>query len=479
MRVTQMKDTHSSCDYTFIFSSIQNENGSVRFINRASGIEGTLSVSINDHDFQYRTQKNFPSIVADLVDIAVAIHTADRLTDQPLNKKQVCIQVVLPVRNPDVLNGADIMERLTKLLYWATGSRWIFEFQYRKDEGRAVERQSLLFSAEPHIDEIALWSGGLDALAGLCIRLQRNDSRRFMLFGTGSSDNVYARQKSVFEQAQVEFPNRLSLCRVPLRFSSSSNHKKNKLSRARGVVFTFLGAACSYLMGCKTLHLYENGVGAINLPYRKSALGLDHSRSVHPLTLLQVSDVVSRILKDDFKVHNPFLFWTKGEMCQSLTHEAGRRLILATTSCDSPHRKTYVQCGYCSSCLLRKQSLLAAGIEDPSRYIVPHGELPSGDTELYLRHMLVQVSTIKNILETKKSWSSQWQAITRRFPELDNISDRLSVHDEIEVSDIQKRLLRLYQTYVSEWDAAKSKIMLDMPNPHRSDCVQDTLFASV
>lgn len=473
-----MKDALSSSDYTLIFSSVQNDDGSVRFINRASGVEEAIGVSINDHDFRYRTQKEFPSIVADLIDIAVAIHTTDRLTQQPLEGKQTYIQVVLPVRNPDFLNGADIVEKLTKLLYWTTGSRWVFEFLNRKDEGRAVERQSLLLSAEPHVDEIALWSGGLDALAGLGTRLQQDNSRKFMLFGTGSSDSVYARQKSVFECAQVAFPNRLSLCRVPLRFSNSTKHRKNKFSRARGVVFTLLGSACSYLMGRKTLHLYENGVGAINLPYRKSALGLDHSRSVHPLTLLQVSNTVSEILIEDFDVQNPFLFWTKGEMCQALAHEVGKTLILSTTSCDSPHRKTYVQCGYCSSCLLRRQSLAAAGIDDPSRYVVPHGEPPSGDTGLHLRHMLTQVSNIKELLDAENDFSSKWQALTRRFPELDNISDRFKIADTKGVSSTQERLLRLYQTYISEWDAVESQISSNMLNPTSGKHLQNSLLTS-
>lgn len=476
MRVIQMEDASFSNKYTLIFSSIQNDDSSVRFINQTSGEEETVGVSIDDHEFQHRTQREFPSIVADLIDIAVAIHTTDRLTQQPLDDKQTCIHIILPVRNPSFLNKASIVEKLCKLLYWTTASRWTFEFQTRQDEGRDVERQPLLLSTRPHVDEIALWSGGLDALAGLCTRLQQNNGRNFMLFGTGSSDNVYARQRSVFECALTAFPSQLSLCRVPLRFSNSTEHIKNKFSRARGVVFTLLGSACSYLMGRKKLHLYENGVGAINLPYRKSALGLDHSRSVHPLTLLQVSETVSTIFTEDFEVENPFLFWTKGEMCQALTDELGKTLILATTSCDSPHRKKYVQCGYCSSCLLRRQALAAAGIDDPSRYVVPHGESPAGDTGLYLRHMLTQVSTIKELLGAENDFSSQWQAFTRRFPELDSISDRIEATGTKEGSSTKKKLLRLYQTYVSEWDAVESQISSNMLSPIEDKHLQSSLL---
>lgn len=474
-----MRNTSLRNDYTLIFSAIQNKNGFVRFTNEETSEEEKIGISIDDGAFQYRTRKEFPPIVADLIDIAVAIHATDRLTEQPLDKNQTCIRVVLPVRNPDVLSSSDIVENISRLLYWTTGSRWAFEFQGRVEVGRAVERQPLLLSTEHDVSEVALWSGGLDALAGAYNRLQQHDSRRFMLFGTGSSDNVYARQRAVFKRIQTVFPNRVSLCQAPLRFSSSEKHRKNKFSRARGVVFTLLGSAYAYLMGRNTLHLYENGIGAINLPYRKSSVGLDHSRSVHPLTLLQVGTTVSSILKESFEVRNPFLFWTKGEMCQALDHAVGKSLILSTTSCDSPHRKKSIQCcGYCSSCLLRKQSIAASKIEDPSRYIVPHGEPPVGDTELHLRHMLEQVSIIKDLLSSEKDFSLQWQALTQRFPELDDISDRLGANSAIAVSDVRRKLLRLYQTYVSEWDAVKSQLVPSVLSKTAEQHLLDKLLVS-
>ena len=75
-----------------------------------------------------------------------------------------------------------------------------------------------------------------------------------------------------------------------------------------------LGSAYSYLRGHRVLHVYENGIGAINLPYRKSAVGLDHSRSVHPETLRRVGLLMTELIDENFKVRNPFLFHTKAEM---------------------------------------------------------------------------------------------------------------------------------------------------------------------
>ncbi|MDY7020885.1 MAG: 7-cyano-7-deazaguanine synthase, partial [Cyanobacteriota bacterium] len=252
----------------------------------------------------------------------------------------------------------------------------------------------------------------------------------------------------------------MALCRVPINFSNSKLLRKNKITRARGVVFTLLGAACAYLMGQRTLSVYENGMGAINLPYRASAVGLDHSHSVHPLTLLKVSDVVSELLGEEFRVHNPFLFWTKAQMCRALAENQENDLAAITQSCDRRHRKPQqpIQCGYCSSCILRKQALAAAKIEDKTRYIIPHGDPPAKDPTQHLRQMLEQVNTFRKLLSPSDQIDLQWEALTREFPVLDDIVDRSAGIENLSPVDMQSRLIELYQTYINEWDIAESQI---------------------
>ena len=279
---------------------------------------------------------------------------------------------------------------------------------------------------------------------------------------------MYSRQKDVFNALTELFPNRLYLCRVPIRFSDSYFYKKNKISRARGVVFTFLGAACAHLMNQNALYLYENGIGAINLPYTKSSVGLDHSRSVHPITLLKVSNVLSDLLGQSFTVNNPFLFWTKAEMCRSLFENRSINIVKLTSSCDSPHRKQPTQCGYCSSCVLRKQSLSASKIEDETRYIVPHGEQPKGDVTLHFMHMKDQVSTLRSVLNKDSLPNAQWKALTQRFPELDDIVDRMRTVEEMQNKDLKAHLVKLYQSYISEWSTVESGMM--------EDCIESNNF---
>ncbi|WNZ44463.1 7-cyano-7-deazaguanine synthase [Leptolyngbya boryana CZ1] len=451
-------------DYTLIFSPVMDRNGNVCFVDHSRNRKSTIGIVVDDSNFGYRIQQEFPSIIADLIDLAVAIHASDRLSLQNLRHQQARISIVLPVRHPELLSADPFQEKLSDLLEWATGSRWVFDFRKRLASERSVEQQPLLSPINSYVDEIALWSGGLDALAGLYTRLKANPEKSFMLFGAGSNDNAFDRQKRVFQVLRQSSPNNLHLCQIPIRFSASNQHQKNKISRARGIVFTLLGSACAYLMGQRVLHLYENGIGAINLPYRKSAVGLDHSRSVHPLTLLKVSELISGLLGEEFQVKNPFLFWTKARMCRTLAEDGRNDLQLLTMSCDRPHRQQPTQCGYCSSCILRKQAIAASLMEDKTRYIVPHGNKLSGDTNLYLQHMLLQVSTLRDLLKVSDVFSVQWESLTRRFPELDDIVDRAAMAEDVLPADMQKHLIRLYQTYVAEWAAVEPRISADFLN---------------
>lgn len=467
-----------SCDikqlnYTLDFKSILNSQGSVDFFDYDKKIKKNIGITIKDRELNYRFYSNFPSVVADLIDLAVAIYASDRLSYQPLRETQSQIYVTLPVRNPQLFNSALLQEKLNNLLDWATGSRWHFDFQQRTESERIVEQQQVLPMIENDC-EVALWSGGLDSLAGVYTKLNNQPKLPFMLFGTGSNKIIHNKQKKVCQAVNDLFPSRVNICQVQIDLNNSNKHRKNKISRSRGIVFTLLGSACAYLMGQKTLHIYENGIGAINLPYRASAVGLEHSRSVHPITLLMVSDLISEILGETFRVKNPFLFWTKAEMCQRLAKDQRTELSALTMSCDSPHRRQGqpMQCGYCSSCILRKQALAASGLEDKTSYVIPHGNKPKADPRLHLQNMLVQVKTLDRVFGVSDRLDIQWENLTQRFPELDDIVDRVAPEENFLYSDMRSSLLQLYRNYVTEWHSVESQVAADIlkwNNQHLSD----------
>ena len=447
-------------EYCLHFDPLQDNGSIVRRIDRSTGEDHHVRINIDDHDFKHRIQREFPSVIADVIDLAVAIHASDRLTIQDPKQPQIQLKVVLPVRHPEILNKSTLNQQLCQLLNWATGKQWVFEFERRRQPGRSIENQPLLCNFDPYVDEVSLWSGGLDALAGLYDRLKHSPAKSFALFGSGSNDNTHKKQQDVFHSLQHLFPDRLDLCRIPIRFDQSSHLEKNP-SRARGIVFMLLGSAYSCLHGLRVLHVYENGIGAINLPYRKSAVGLDHSRSVHPETLFGVGLLMTELIGDNFKVRNPFLFQTKAEIMKSLADDARIDLASQTSSCDSPHRKPQqpTQCGYCSSCVLRKQALAASQLKDNTQYIVPHGNPPAGDIRLYLESMLAQVATLRDRLKASNREVDQWWALSQRFPELNDIVDRTHSEENMTLLEMRHQLIRLFQSYVSEWDLVTPSLL--------------------
>lgn len=464
-------------DYTLHFSPIRNRNSHVKLINNVNGLEKKFGFWLNDEDFSANTfQLTISFFIADLVDLAASIYASDRLVPQELTAKERYIEVYLPVRNPEVLNKKTFQEKLEDLLWWTTGSKWVFHFRQREIPGRSNEFQGNLFGMfDPkpfQVDEVALWSGGLDAFAGLHHRLCHGEAKAFLLFGTGGNKEVYSLQGKVASIMQSDFPGRVLLSRLLLHFDGTKDHQKNQISRARGVVFTLLGSACALLVNKKELYIYENGIGAINLPYRKSAVGLDHTRSVHPLTLLKVSNLISDLVGHPFRIHNPFLFNTKAEMCDSLRHvENSSALVMETKSCDRPRRQKnkISQCGACSSCILRKQALAASRITDKTRYVASHDNACSIAERQYFEHMVAQASTFKELLNRSMNPVQQWCDLTQEFPELDDIVDRYVKVEKLPATEMQQKLLHLYKTYATEWDTVKAQISASLSNPKAED----------
>jgi len=443
--------------YTFEFQPISNSNGSFKFIDHFHEQEESIGFNINDEAFAYRVENKFPSIIADLIDLAVAIYASDRLAFHDLGKTQRCLHISLPLRHPELFSSKLLQRKLKDLLIWATESKWSFEFKERQVSGRFVEQQPILLPTITPDSEVALWSGGLDSLAGLYTRLKATPDQPFILFGTGSNNIIYSYQGKVADKMRSLFPSRVSLLRVPIHLHNSGQQRKNKLSRVRGVLFTLLGSACAYLMGQRKLFVYENGIGAINLPYSKSTVGLDHSRSVHPQTLLMVSDLVSEVIGEKFEVKNPFLFWTKAQMCKDLAKDSRSDLSSSTVSCDSRHRKKIAsQCGYCSSCLLRRQALIVANLEDKTPYVITHRKHQlKKDPSSYFCRMQTQVNTIDKLLKLSNKREIQWKYLAQEFFEMDDIVDRTFKAEKLSSIEMRYKLIQLYETYIDEWKAVE------------------------
>ena len=432
-------------DYIFEFKGIGNSGGDFSMTIPDKNESHPLNVYFNDSDFaRGRQSSDFPSVVADLVDLAVSTCVADWLSFKK-TEYQRHLRVKLPLRHPEIFGNFHSVEALQSILFWYTGDHWDLEFVPRIEKGRLSECQLCVSGCVPV--EVALWSGGLDALAGVYNRSNEIDIETFTLFGTGSNKHTLGVQQTVYRELKKRLGARINLMQLPFYVNGAKRFPKNSRLRSRGFTFILLGVACALLQRSQKLFTYENGIGAINLPYRSSEVGLDHSRSVHPLSLLKMGHLVSEWLGSPFSIENPFMYKTKAQMCRIFERHEDLELVSHTVSCDSRHRQKghETQCGYCSSCLLRRSSLVAAGVKDSTRYVVKHSRPSNASDRLHFRVMDFQVEKLRSILATENPWYN----FTRAFPIIQDIVDHSK--GTIDQVNVMTNLMNLYQEYAREW----------------------------
>ena len=137
-------------------------------------------------------------------------------------------------------------------------------------------------------------------------------------------------------------------------------------------------------------------------------------------------------------------------MCVLLREDEAEDLVYETFSCDSRQRKPNqpLQCGRCSSCLLRRQALAAARIPDRTRYCWPDFDALGDDTAFEAMHF--QVATLQRLL----SGDAPWIQLRTQFPTLGTVAHRRGCWSGESRETIENCLVHLYRQYVHEWDMA-------------------------
>ena len=111
-----------------------------------------------------------------------------------------------------------------------------------------------------------------------------------------------------------------------------------------------------------------------------------------------------------------------------------------------------MQCGFCSSCLLRRQALAVLGIQDRTAYITTHSMRPRTPDSTHLKAMLDQVNRLHSILNVPNSW----QVFFTRYPPLADFVYQTNQYDDTIPEQRREQLLQLYERYVKEWDSVQS-----------------------
>jgi len=155
--------------------------------------------------------------------------------------------------------------------------------------GRRIS-ESLFPEPVPDGAELALFSGGLDSMAGLWAR-NRQEKRTFVAVSVSGN-----RIRRDVQRCSVESLQELGadVRWVVLQQHLAGGKKPENSQRTRGFLFYCVGEAVSSTLRLASVNTYESGPGAINLPMNEAQVGAQNTRANHPGTLLRLDSYSAR-----------------------------------------------------------------------------------------------------------------------------------------------------------------------------------------
>jgi DNA-binding response OmpR family regulator len=320
----------------------------------------------------------------DLIRLAAFVLGADgavsrgKLDDADGGKKwHRAFRLVVAVEDPPFWSQTEVTTALEETLSFLSQDTFSFEFQQlnaQKGQKKKIGEQ-LVFSTpggKPflpwnHIEEISLFSGGLDSFAGAAELILRQ-KRGTILVSHRSATKMWATQSGLVEDLRslAQSNNARAPEHVAVEVTRHNSILRTERSqRTRSFLYAAIAGAVANLVSRNRVCMYENGVIGINLPIAGSVVGARATRTAHPRVLGGFSKILTHVAGATFTVDNPFALKTRAEIIQGLSTSPALPLAKQTMSCAHIHRRSQMHphCGVCSQCIDRQFGFLGAGME--------------------------------------------------------------------------------------------------------------------
>ncbi|MEW2142675.1 7-cyano-7-deazaguanine synthase [Micromonospora vinacea] len=306
-----------------------------------------------------------PDWAQDLLQIARAVYLADKLSlrecavDGWTRRIDLSVEVVSPsVWSPPTLR---LLSHLSETL---SADQWTINV---RAGGRRWPQQGRTTYAD--VGEVALFSGGLDSTAWAAERAKVAAGPLLLV--------SYFEPQWGSQQDQTLSAIESSACRDIEQLKASQQvrltRKLEKSARTRGLLYLATAIYLAAAHGVPQVVVPENGQLAVNPPLTPARVAACSTKSVHPGTLHLLNSLIDA-LGGGVTVINPYLYLTKGEVCQQALNAglAPATLTHATISCGRPPRDRpgaeHYHCGTCYPCLVRHSGLLTALGSDSTPY---------------------------------------------------------------------------------------------------------------
>ena len=272
---------------------------------RLEGSEKNVHLSVSQ--LSEAMTKNVPSILRDLLDFAAYLFAADQaiyrdsLTDarDDWNRR---LHFRFPARCPQVWQRHDVTEALSELLNFLSDDDFTFDFVPRRqpEGGQLVFDE---FGSTFEVDEVMLFSGGLDSLGGALREV--HDGRRVALVCHDAAKKKRPMLSALVKDLSSRSPPHF-IRHVPVVASKAAALDKEHTQRTRSFLFASLATTVAWMLKKRRIRFYENGVTSMNLPIAGQTLGGRASRTTHPRAIAGLSKFLSVLLGEPFAVESLF-----------------------------------------------------------------------------------------------------------------------------------------------------------------------------
>lgn len=433
-----------------------------------------------------RLLDNLDPVLADAVEIASYVFMADRLVKRGTEqmgrmgvdwRRDLCFKI--PVRKADIWTQKEIYGALVEALSFLSEDEFAFEFE---PGDPAIRLDPFLGFNDPNArtikpDDIILFSGGLDSLAGAVQRVI-GDNRNAVFVTHKNSKNMSNRQDALVDalgtppgsgQNQIFY--------APVWVTKGDYEPTEYTQRTRSFLFVTLGVAIGRMFDCDDIQLFENGITSFNLPIAEHVIGTRASRTTHPRALASFANFFSLLTQRQIKIENHFLWKTKAEVVEVLRIHGCENLIPSSTSCANVRNwaMTTKQCGVCSQCIERRIAVLGAGLAECEPEDSYNVELFTGahtnaeDITMAEQHIS---RAARFAAMTKDSFLMNYGQVFRTLPYLPGRADdnagrifelhRRYGHQVIEVVDAR---LRTHAGFVNAQELASTSLLAMINSP--------------
>lgn len=297
-------------------------------------------------------------VVFDMLVVAAAVEFCDRLQRRPVIGWSRDIHLEIPVHDKELWESQSVKAALLAALSFLTGDKWNVTFVARKKGEISRTQPSLSLPSGAHA--IVPFSDGMDSRAVAALSAQRLNSALIRVrLGSKRHD-----QPMKDGRAQP-FTN------IPYKVKSSERRFAESSNRSRGFKFSMIAGIAAYLADVKTIIIPESGQGALGPPLVPVVQAYPDYRN-HPRFTERMEKLFAALLNHNVSYTFPRLWFTKGETLKEFVTETSvGDEWKETISCWQQNRHVPVdghrrQCGICAACMLRRLSVHAAGLTEPS-----------------------------------------------------------------------------------------------------------------